>query len=194
MLWWMSSRRLLTWRAFGASSRSQVCGHRSPFLRLDSKSIILAESGVDWEGGEIKVTFAKFKIVINSNVTEQLTLMDLGIISEYVFSSGKETSCIWNIKLITRVCQHFRTRLDGRSTFTSRYNPAKSSRRWRLLPRAAGETKDGFLSPGWPFEDERSGSRTESWKKWILSGTAPVEIKPVKVHLHETERPMNIHH
>lgn len=50
----LSSRRLLTWRLFEASSKSQVCRHWSPFLEwiMDSKSTILEESGVDWE--EIK--------------------------------------------------------------------------------------------------------------------------------------------
>lgn len=71
---------------------------------------------------------------------------------------------------------------------------AESCYAWPLLPRTAGDTKGGFLSSGWPLEEESSLSRRESWKRWSLLGTAPVKCKYLKLHLHKTESSMNIRH
>lgn len=56
MLHLIANVLLLTWgRAFEESSRSQVCRHGSPFVRLALRSISLVGSGVDWVGDEDEV-------------------------------------------------------------------------------------------------------------------------------------------
>lgn len=106
----VASRLLLTWRLFEASSRSQVCMGWSPFLRLDSQSLIPVVHGVDWVGKEIKVTISKFwSFHCNSHVTGQLTWIDLG--TSEVFKSANKTKNRHLIRIIkyynpTWACQN----------------------------------------------------------------------------------------